>query len=101
MSGHIGGESARRFHDSLAESYHLLYPDWDAAITDQGRALDRFQLLPTAEGSLSVRTRRATYWAITRSQLAELISAGGFTHLRWHEPHDSGFLQPILTARAE
>ena len=33
--------SARRFYDDLAEDYHLLYADWNAAVERQGAALDR------------------------------------------------------------
>ncbi|MER7667238.1 class I SAM-dependent methyltransferase [Kitasatospora sp. NPDC096128] len=29
-----------RFYDDFAEDYHLLYPDWDAALARQGAALD-------------------------------------------------------------
>ncbi|MEV0298024.1 class I SAM-dependent methyltransferase [Nocardia sp. NPDC050710] len=36
----MSGDSARGFYDHLAATYHLLYRDWDRAITDQGRALD-------------------------------------------------------------
>lgn len=60
--------------------------------------LEHFQLVPAA-GSWDVRLRRTTYWAITRRQLTDLAAAAGFTGLTWHEPADSGYYQPVLTAR--
>jgi len=34
-------DSARSFYDALAADYDLLFADWDASISRQGRALDR------------------------------------------------------------
>ncbi|WP_210588774.1 class I SAM-dependent methyltransferase [Streptomyces sp. GESEQ-35] len=61
-------------------------------------ALEHFQLLPTGDG-WSVRVRRTTYWALTRGQLTEFVTAAGFTDVAWHAPASSGFYQPVLTAR--
>ncbi|MFK4106577.1 class I SAM-dependent methyltransferase [Streptomyces sp. NPDC019531] len=59
-----------------------------------------FQLVPGDGDEWAVRVRRTTSWALTRSQLAEFVSAAGFVDVRWHEPASSGFYQPVLTARA-
>ncbi|MFJ2158342.1 class I SAM-dependent methyltransferase [Streptomyces sp. NPDC087856] len=32
--------SVREFYDALAADYHLIFPDWDASMTAQARALD-------------------------------------------------------------
>ena len=45
--------SARHFYDDLADDYHLLYSDWDAAVDRQGAALD--QLI---RGRLGAGSRR-------------------------------------------
>lgn len=34
-------DQARRFYDELAPDYHLIFPDWDASIRRQGKALGR------------------------------------------------------------
>jgi len=47
-------ESVRGFYDSLAADYHLLYPDWDASISRQGRALDRLIRQFAGQGPLRV-----------------------------------------------
>jgi glycine/sarcosine N-methyltransferase len=59
--------------------------------------LEHFTLVPAGE-SWNVSVRRATYWAITRAELTELVAAAGFADVTWHEPGDSGFFQPVLTA---
>ena len=60
--------------------------------------LEHFQLVPTGGDRWDVRVRRATYWALTRAQLAEYATAAGFRDVQWVEPLDSGYYQPILTA---
>jgi SAM-dependent methyltransferase len=61
-----------------------------------------FQLLPgDGDGDdWAVRVRRTTSWALTRAQLAEVVTAAGFVDVCWHDPASSGFYQPVLTARA-
>ncbi|MFD5428534.1 class I SAM-dependent methyltransferase [Streptomyces sp. NPDC127084] len=45
-----------------------------------------------------VQHRVTPYWAVTRQQLTEMLTAAGFTGLCWHEPESTGYFQPILTA---
>ena len=64
--------------------------------------LEHFQLVPTSADkpdTWDVRVRRSTYWALTRAQLSEFVTAVGFGEVTWHEPAETGFYQPILTAR--
>jgi SAM-dependent methyltransferase len=60
--------------------------------------LEHFQLAPVAADRWDVRVRRATYWALTRGELAGFAEAVGFRDVQWVEPLDSGYYQPILTA---
>ncbi|MFJ6997950.1 class I SAM-dependent methyltransferase [Streptomyces sp. NPDC003090] len=67
--------------------------------------LELFQLRPdTGEGAAPERwtttVRRATYWALTRRQLAGLAAEAGFHSTQWHDPDSTGYFQPLLTARA-
>jgi glycine/sarcosine N-methyltransferase len=63
-----------------------------------------FQLLPDGDTRVaettSVRGRHATCRALTRGQLRAFAEAAGFADVRWLEPAESGFFQPVLTARA-
>ncbi len=64
--------------------------------------LEHIQLLPEADtGEWRVRTRRTTSWAITAEQLTDLVAAAGFTHIGWQAPEESGYFQPLLTARKQ
>ncbi|GAA1962002.1 class I SAM-dependent methyltransferase [Catenulispora subtropica] len=61
--------------------------------------LEHFQLVPATGDTWDVRVRRATYWALARAQLAGFAEAAGFVEVKWHEPEDTGYYQPVLTAR--
>jgi glycine/sarcosine N-methyltransferase len=73
---------------------------WDWHDDGERYDLEHFTLVPGGDDPdlWNVTVRRATYWAITRAELAALVEAAGFTEVRWHEPEDSGFFQPVLTA---
>lgn len=70
---------------------------WDWHDDGERYDLEHFTLVPQGD-SWTVSVRGATYWAITRAQLTALIEQSGFTDVRWHEPADSGFFQPVVTA---
>lgn len=61
--------------------------------------LEHFQLLPADPDTWQVRRRSAIYWALTRTQLDHALHAAGFHRTQWHEPDDTGFFQPVVTAR--
>ncbi|MFD0363639.1 methyltransferase domain-containing protein [Nocardia sp. GCM10030253] len=48
------GESVRGFYDQLAESYHLLYRDWSAAIVRQGDVLYGLIQQEIGDGSATI-----------------------------------------------
>jgi glycine/sarcosine N-methyltransferase len=65
-----------------------------------GERYDLDHLLVTgASGEWRVRARHATYWAVTRGELAALATATGLVDVRWLLPAESGFFQPLLLAR--
>ena len=53
-----------------------------------------------ADGTRTVERRTASYRAYTRAALTELASAAGLRDVRWHMPGESGFFQPVMTARS-
>jgi SAM-dependent methyltransferase len=101
-----------RPYDELRAERPGYSPPWRSP-TEQGRAvsfqlwdwhddgarydLEHFTLIPDGQ-SWRVGVRRATYWAITNAELAELVAGAGFAEVTWHAPEDSGFFQPLLTA---
>ena len=46
-----------------------------------------------------VSRRTSSYWALARSQLTAACTAAALDGVCWHEPRDSGFFQPVVTAR--
>ncbi|MES5819936.1 class I SAM-dependent methyltransferase [Streptomyces sp. RG80] len=60
--------------------------------------LEHLQLMPAGD-TWTVRTRRTTYWALTRDRLTRFVTEAGFTDVDWHTPDATGFYQPVLTAR--
>ena len=50
-------------------------------------------------GQWETTERRTRSRALRRAELDAALGAAGFTHIRWHEPPESGFYQPIVTAR--
>ncbi|MEU3669517.1 class I SAM-dependent methyltransferase [Streptomyces virginiae] len=60
--------------------------------------LELFQLLPAGD-SWTPRTSRATYWALTQERTADFARQAGLRDTAWHAPADTGFHQPVLTAR--
>lgn len=98
-------DEIRAEHPSYSPPWRSETPDgrtvafqlWDWHDDGARYNLEHFTLVPEGD-TWNVSVRRATYWAITRAELAELVRAAGFTDVTWHEPEDSGFFQPVLTA---
>jgi SAM-dependent methyltransferase len=61
--------------------------------------LEHFQVHERADGTRSVERRTATYRAYTRAALTALASAAGLADVTWHMPAETGFFQPLMTAR--
>lgn len=99
-------EQARRDHPASTEPHVAQGPDggtitfqlWDWHADGEHYDLHHVQLLPERE-AWSLRERRATYWALTQRELTQYVIAAGFTEPVWHQPEESGFFQPLLTAR--
>lgn len=80
---------------------------WDWSEDGERYDLERFQLIPADDDDTGddtgddwrVEVRRTTYRALTERQLAALVTDAGFDGPAWRQPEDSGFFQPLLTAR--
>jgi glycine/sarcosine N-methyltransferase len=76
---------------------------WDWHPDGEHYDLEHIQLRPAPENNngdtWQVRTRNATSWAITRTQLTDLVSRAGFTDVTWHAPEETAHFQPLLTGR--
>ena len=87
----------------LASSHHgrsITFQLWDWHADGERYDMEHFQVVPDGGDDWTVHVRRTTYWALTRKQLTGYATEAGFTEPGWRSPEDSGFFQPLLTARA-
>jgi SAM-dependent methyltransferase len=70
--------------------------DWD----DDGGAYELAQFTLRGEGeSWQTACRRTRLRALRRDELCDAIGAAGLTGVRWRTPEETGYYQPIVTAR--
>jgi SAM-dependent methyltransferase len=70
--------------------------DWD----EDGRTytFSMFILRASAQGWIAAHYA-TSYRALLRAELSAALGEAGLVDLRWHMPQDSGYYQPIVTAR--
>jgi glycine/sarcosine N-methyltransferase len=56
-------------------------------------------LMHREQGSWQTRHHQTRYRALTRDELAGVLEEAGFGQIHWHAPSESGYYQPIVTAR--
>jgi glycine/sarcosine N-methyltransferase len=61
--------------------------------------LEHFQVHESPDGTRTTQRRTATYRAYTRATLTALATAAGLDSVTWHMPPESGFFQPVMSAR--
>jgi len=70
--------------------------DWD----DDGRCYKIHQfLLRHRDGEFEVNHFETKLRALLRDELVAALRNAGYEKVRWHRPEDSGYYQPIVTAR--
>ncbi len=80
------------------EGRRIVFQVWDWAEDGRSYTFSLFIVRQRGE-QWETSERRAVYRTLRRATLEEALGAAGFTQLRWHEPTESGFYQPIVTAR--
>jgi SAM-dependent methyltransferase len=53
------------------------------------------------DGGWDVNEYQTTYRAVLPAELSQILSEAGFGQVTWQRPADSGFYQPLVTARAD
>jgi glycine/sarcosine N-methyltransferase len=71
--------------------------DTDTAV--QTYIVHQFIVREHADGNWHTHHKATVYRALQRHELAGTLQQAGFHSVRWHEPADSGYYQPIVTAR--
>jgi glycine/sarcosine N-methyltransferase len=72
--------------------------DWDAP--DSPLYTVRFFFITESEDGWELAHHSARYRAMPRSELERAAAAAGFADIAWREAGETGYHQPILTARA-
>jgi SAM-dependent methyltransferase len=100
-------EAVRETHPQWAPPQHrqgpagrvITFQLWDWHPDGEHYDLEHIQLHSQGEG-YTARVRRTTSWALRHDQVSAAARRAGFGSSRWHDPGETGFPQPILTARS-
>ena len=76
----------------------IVFQTWDWAADDQTYTLNLFILRSSGE-TWHTQQFATTYRALLRHELTAILQAHDFADVRWHMPQDTGYYQPIVTAR--
>lgn len=80
------------------EGRRIVFQVWDWSTDAPTYDLTLF-ILQEKAGVFQTTHVSTTYRAWQRAELNTIFSDAGFNDVRWHMPQDTGFFQPIVTAR--
>lgn len=90
------GDLPRRFTTSTGERLVFQVWEWES----QDIYTVRHFIMDSRADGWTVTERRTTYRALRRPVLSEALLAAGFRDVTWRMPEQTGFYQPVVTARA-
>jgi hypothetical protein len=77
----------------------IAFQVWDWAADTPTYTVHQFIVREEASGSWQTHHEATDYRALQRHELTGALQKVGFHDVQWHEPPDSGYYQPIVTAR--
>ncbi|MFF2016809.1 class I SAM-dependent DNA methyltransferase [Paenibacillus sp. NPDC058177] len=80
------------------EGKRIVFQVWDWAGDGNTYTTNQF-IVQEINGEWITKHNRTEYRALLREDINKALSATGFTAIEWHLPADSGYYQPIVTAR--
>ena len=83
----------------VPEQEVIMFQIWDWS-KEADTYLLRLFIMSQASSGWQVKETRTRYRAIRRNDLTAALEAVGFSKIAWHEPEQSGYFQPIVTAQA-
>ncbi|NDJ77986.1 MAG: class I SAM-dependent methyltransferase [Chloroflexi bacterium] len=84
--------------DDEAEGRRIVFQVWDWAADGSGYTVNMF--IMRQHGSRWDTAHHATrYRALLRAEYGNILAQAGFDDIRWHMPQDTGYYQPVVTAR--
>lgn len=87
----------RVFND--ANGRRIVFQVWDWTPDGSSYAVNQFTMTGKDE-DWKTTFRASRFRALLRTDLSEALKAAGFQDIRWHMPEETGFYQPIVTARS-
>jgi len=76
----------------------IVFQVWDWADDGKIYTTNHFILLE-ADGKWTTNHKKTTYRAILRDELSKILKSVGFNDIEWSMPSESGYYQPVVTAR--
>lgn len=104
LPGMHGKEDAGRPRGTMpqvtddADGRRVAFQVWDWAADGRSYAVHQFFLRQSATG-FDTSHYASRFRALRRAEVDEALALAGFHDVRWHLPADSGFYQPVVTAR--
>lgn len=75
----------------------IVFQVWDWADDFKTYTVNHF-VIQDFNGKWETKHRATKYRALKREEISSILSAAGFTDIRWHMPEESGYYQQIVTA---
>lgn len=82
----------------MDEGKRIVFQVWDWAEGGKHYITNQF-IMQEIDGAWRTEVNSTSYRALLRTELSAILEEAGFADIRWHMPSESGFYQPILTAR--
>ncbi|MFE8698756.1 class I SAM-dependent DNA methyltransferase [Cytobacillus sp. FJAT-53684] len=80
------------------EGKRIAFQVYDWAVDGKTYTVNQF-ILQEINGEWKTKHNSTEYRALLREEINKVLSSIGFTDIEWHLPVDTGYYQPIMTAR--
>jgi SAM-dependent methyltransferase len=77
----------------------VVFQVWDWSESGQTYTVTLFIITRENGAAWETHTFSTTYRALQRAELNTILEQAGFADIRWHMPQDTGYSQPMVTAR--
>ncbi len=88
-----------RVYDDGSQSRRVVFQVWDWWTDRAGYDFTLYLICETAFGAPTAYAYRGSYFMFCRNDISEALNITGFSDICWHEPGETGFHQPIVSAR--
>ena len=89
--------NSQHVHDK-EDGRRVVFQLWDWA--DDGRSYNNHQfLIKETDGSYELKHFETELRVLLRDEIMKAVQDAGYQEVTWHTPEDSGYYQPVITAR--